>query len=92
MRYIVEAKSTGEDVLKDFVAGRSDLEIVNSYDPIENLTEKVEKLGLGLREFKQSGVNWRVFNYYLRGRGISQSMIDTVMRGVDDFFKEVGLK
>lgn len=43
------------------------------------------------KEFKASGINWTVFKYYLRGRGLSNELIENVMGKVDDFFKEVGL-
>ncbi len=92
MRFIIQSKNPESDAnLRSFVDGVEDLEILSAYDPIENLSAKVEKLGMALKEYKESGINWKVFKYYLRGRGLSETMIDNVMGKVEDFFKEVGL-
>lgn len=88
MRYIIEPKTkkAEQELLEN-----ERLKIITRYDPVEKLSVDVEKLGAALKEFKASGVNWRVFNYYLRGRGLSQSMIDAVMGEVKDFFKNMGI-
>ena len=82
----------GEDALKNFVDGRSDMAIGSYKDELDKISAKVEKLGEALNAFKESGINWRVFNRYLRGCGISQKEIDTVMDGVESFFKALGIE
>jgi len=93
MRYIIEpTDAKSQERLLKFIQEDKAFNLVSSYDPIENLSTRVEKLGIALREFKASGVNWTVFKFYLRGRGLSNQIVDNVMGKVEDFFKEVGLK
>lgn len=82
----------GEDALKAFVVGRSDMTIGSYRDELDKISARVEKLGEALNAFKESGINWRVFNLYLRGIGISQKEINTVMDGVESFFKALGIE
>ncbi len=82
----------GEEVLRDFVGGRSDMTIGSYKDELDKISARVEKLGEALNAFKESGINWRVFNTYLRGKGISQKEINTVMDGVESFFKALGIE
>ena len=92
MRFIVEPKNTKAEVeLQELLAKTNDFELISSYDPIESLSGKVEKLGVALRDFKKSGINWQVFTYYLRGRGLSNTIINNVMGKIDDFFEEAGI-
>lgn len=91
MRYIIELKGMSDEDLKKLVVEKK-VQIITSYDPIENLSAKVERLGVALKEFKQSGINWTIFRYYLRGRGLSDTIVNNVMGKVEDFFKEVGLE
>lgn len=67
------------------------MEILYPKDEFEIISEKVEKLGKALKEFKDSGINWRVFNRYLRGLSIPQSDIDSVMGGINKFFGDLGI-
>lgn len=82
----------GEDALKTFVDGRSDMTIGSYKDELDKIAANVEKLGEALRAFKESGVNWRIFNRYLRGSGISQKEIDRVMDGVESFFDDLNIE
>lgn len=93
MRYLIEAKTDNakEQLNRLVSAENTGMELISSYDPIENLSGKVEKLGVALKEFKASGINWNIFKFYLRGRGLSNQLIDNVMGKVEDFFKEAGI-
>lgn len=88
MRYVIEPKTKKAE--KE-LAENDQLKVITSYDPIQKLSIEVAKIGLALKEFKKTGVSWDVFNYYLRGRGISQSTIDSVMGEVKDFFRKMGI-
>ena len=92
MRYIleVEDKKT-EKYLLDFIADNK-VEVVDKFAPLERLSAEVEKLGHAMREAKRSPGSWEILNYYLRGRGVSQSSIDGVLGPVTDFFKNVGIE
>jgi len=88
MRYLIEPKNrkAEEELVKN-----EHLKVITSYDPIQKLTADVEKIGVALREFKKTGVSWDIFNYYLRGRGIPQQTIDSVMGEVKEFFRKIGI-
>lgn len=88
MRYIIEPKNKKAE---EELLANDKLKVVTKYDPVEKLGAEVEKIGAALKEFKEGGVSWRVFNYYLRGRGLSQTMIDLVMGEVQDFFRAMGI-
>ncbi len=83
MRYIIETENN--DLIKDFIEGRIDAEIIDQYDPIEKLTSRVEKMNQAFNDFKKNRGSWRIMNYYLRGRGISQTEIDNVTQGIEEF-------
>lgn len=92
MRYILEVEDRKtEKYLQDFIADNK-VEVVDKYAPLERLSAEVEKLGVALREAKKNPGSWEILNYYLRGRGVSQSAIDGVMGPVVDFFKNVGIE
>lgn len=82
----------GEEVLRDFVAGRSDMTVGSYKDELDKISARVANLGEALNAFKESGINWNVFNTYLRGKGISQKEINTVMNGVESFFDALGIE
>lgn len=88
MRYVIEPKTKKAE--KE-LAENDQLKVITSYDPIHKLSIEVAKIGLALKEFKKTGVSWDIFNYYLRGRGISQATIDSVMGEVKDFFRKMGI-
>lgn len=91
MRYLIEVSNTKtEKYLNDFLHD-NEIEVVDRYEPLERLSAEVGKLGNALREAKRSPGSWSVLNYYLRGRGVSQSTIDAVLAPVKDFFKNVGI-
>lgn len=92
MRYIVETTPDSDQILNNFLSECDNLEIITKYEPLEKLSGTVEKIGRLLKEYKQSGMNWKVLNYYLRGRGISQREIDYVLAGVEEFFDQFNLK
>lgn len=81
-----------DEVLRTFLGGRSDMFVYYPKDELEKISVSVEKLGEALKAYKESGINWRVFNKYLRGVGCSQSEIDNVMAGAEQFFKDLGMK
>lgn len=83
MRYIIETEN--QNLIKDFIEGRSDAQIIDQYDPIERLTGRIEKINQAFTEFKKNRGSWRILNYYLRGRGIAQNEIDNVLQGVEEF-------
>lgn len=87
MRYIIETETP--DLVKQFTEGRTDVSLIDQYDPIEKLTGKVEKMRIAFEEFKKSPGSWRIMNYYLRGRGVSQSEIDNVLGSVEEFLKQI---
>lgn len=90
MRYIIEIiDRKAKEELNDFLLNNKEgAKLIESYEPIEKLQGKVEVLGRLLNEYKQSGISWDVFNYYLRGKGINQKEIDSVMGGVELFFSQ----
>jgi hypothetical protein len=92
MRYIIDVKDKKtEKYLQDFILDNN-VEKVDVYEPIERLSVEVEKLGRALREAKAAPGSWEVLNYYLRGRGVSQSTIDATMGPLTDFFKNIGIE
>ncbi len=92
MRYIIEAITKGaEGIVEEMVEKNKKLKMIDKYDPFEKISRDVETMGLALRQFEKVGIDWQVFNYYLRGKGIPQTTIDAVMGNVRDFFKRVGL-
>ncbi len=68
MRYIIETDT--KELMEDFVKGRTDATLIDSYEPIERLTKRVEKLSSAFKEFKQNRGSFTILNYYLRGKGI----------------------
>lgn len=91
MRYTIEAKSKkSEGIVEEFI-NKEKLVLVEKYDPFEKIGKDVEKMGLALRKFQKSGIDWDVFNTYLRGKGTPQGTIDAVMGDVKSFFLKVGL-
>ena len=92
MRYLIEPKNKkGEGIIEEILAKEKSLKLIDKYDPFEKVSADIEKIGLALRRFKKSGIDWSVFKYYLRGRGVPQSTIDGVMGKVEDFFKKIGI-
>ena len=92
MRYIIEAKSKKyEGTVEEFLKKETSLKLIDKYDPFEKLGSDVEKMGEAMRKFKNSGISWSIFNYYLRGKGTPQSTIDAVLGDVKEFFVKVGL-
>lgn len=92
MRYTIEAKSKKlEGIVEDLMRKESALKLVDKYDPFEKLGGNVQAMGDAMRKFKSSGISWDVLNYYLRGKGISQKVIEAVLGDVQSFFKKVGL-
>ena len=84
MRYIIDTDT--KSLIEDFIEGRTDVEIVDKYEPIEKLTARIEKMRLAFEEFKKNRGSFKVLNYYLRGRGLAQREIDNVFRKLEDFF------
>ena len=91
MRYILDTDNP-RLMKKLLEKNEGSIELVQKYEPIEVLTSRVEKLGRLLEEYKDSGANWEILNYYLRGKGISQIMINSVMKGIKSFFREFGIE
>ena len=93
MRYLIEAKTKkGEGVIEETLdKEKKSLKLIDKYDPFEKVSEDVAKIGLALRRFQKSGIDWSVFKYYLRGRGVPTTTIDGVMDKVEDFFKRIGI-
>lgn len=87
MRYILETNTP--ELIQDFVNGRSDVEIVESYEPVERLTARVEKIHQTFMEFKAQRGSWNILRTYLKGKNITNVEIDKVLSGVEDFLKEV---
>ena len=91
MRYTIDAKSKKiEGIIEDFIK-KEKLELVEKYDPLGKISKDVETMGLALRKFQRSGIDWDVFNTYLRGKGAPQETIDAVIGDVKDFFLKIGL-
>lgn len=92
MRYLIEAKTKkGEGTIEELVKKERSLKTIDSYDPFVKVSREVERIGAALRRFKKAGIDWDVFRYYLRGRGIPGSTIDNVMEKVEEFFVKVGI-
>lgn len=90
MRFIIEANNKDAEVkIREFVDQQLDSGIIDEYEPIERLSARVEKMRLAFEEFKENKGNMRILNYYLRGRGINQSEIDTVISGIEEFLKQL---
>lgn len=79
------------EILGKYLDGRSDMWEYSPKTELEKVSASVEKLGEALKLYKESGINWRVFNRYLRGCGIPQADIDAVMEGAEKFFKDLGI-
>lgn len=86
MRYIIQTEN--KELIQGLVDGEQ-VELIDGYEPLERLTGRMEKLRIALEEFKASRGSWKILNYYLRGRGIAQGEIDTVLAGVEEFMKNV---
>jgi hypothetical protein len=92
MRYLIEPKNKkGEGIIEEILDKEKSLKLIDKYDAFEKVSAEVEKIGLALRRFKKSGIDWSVFEYYLRGRGVPQATIDGVVGKVEDFFKKIGI-
>lgn len=92
MRYILEAKNKkDEGIVEEFYLKNKSIKLVDSYDPYEKLSKDVEKVGLALRNFQKSGIDWEVFETYLKGRGHSRQEVNGFMGDVNAFFKRIGL-
>lgn len=92
MRYILEAKTKkGEGMIEEFYLKNKSVKFIDSYDPYEKLSKDVEKVGLALRAFQKSGIDWEVFETYLKGKGYSRQMVQGFMGEVNDFMKKIGL-
>lgn len=94
MRYIIETKNKkAEEKLTVFMqeVGASQIDFIDSYEPVERITKEVEKVGNALREYKKSGVSMEVMRTYLKGKGHSMSTINDLMGDVNDFLKKIGL-
>lgn len=94
MRYIIEIKNNkADEALSSFMQeqGAKNADYITSYEPKERLTREVEKIGAALKEYKASGISWGVLNRYLRGSGHSQKMIDSLLKDVKQFYKEMGI-
>jgi len=92
MRYILEAKNKkGEGTIEELVKKEKSLKLIDSYDPYEKVSKEVEKVGLALRAFQKSGIDWEVFSTYLKGKGYSKQLIQGFMGDVNGFFKKIGL-
>lgn len=92
MRYILEAKTKkGEGTIEELVKKEKSLKLVDQYDPYEKVAKEVERVGLALRQFQKSGIDWDIFTTYLRGCGHSRVEIDGFMGDVKVFFTKIGL-
>lgn len=94
MRYIIEVKNkTAVQSLGEFLQkqGAKNVDIITSYEPVERLTKEVEQVGAALREYKQSGVSWSVMEKYLRGNGHSQKVIDSLLKDIKTFYRQMGI-
>lgn len=92
MRYTIEAKGKRQEgIVEELLKKEKTLKMVDKYDPFEKLSGEVEKMGTALKKFKTGGIDWSVFNYYLRGKGLSQNTIDAVLDTTEEFFVKVGL-
>ena len=91
--YISGSENITEDIeaLKTFVSEHDEMMIYNPADELENISNRVQKLADALKAYKESGINWTVFNRYLRGHGIAQRDIDSVLGGVESFLKDMGI-
>ena len=96
MRFLIEPKSQeAETKLRDILLAdteHKEYELISEYEPIEKLSGQVERVGNALKEFKESGINWYIFSTYMRGRGISGTLLKRVMKPMKEFFEEVGMK
>jgi len=92
MRYILEAKNKkDEEIVEEFYAKNKSVQLVDSYDPYEKVSKEVEKVGLALRAFQKSGIDWEVFETYLKGCGHSRTEISGFMEDVKSFMTKIGL-
>lgn len=85
MRYVIDTKKETIEELQQ----KNAIELIDSYEPIERLTTRVEKMHQAFKEFKNNRGSWKILNYYLRGRGLSQNEIDSVTDGIEEFLKLV---
>lgn len=92
MRYILEAKTKkAEGTIEEFYLKNKTIKLIDNYDPYQKLSKSVEKVGLALRQFQKTGIDWEVFETYLKGKGHSRSLVDGFMGDVTEFFKKIGL-
>lgn len=90
-RYTFEVKTKkDQDELDKFLINRK-IDEVDKYDAVEKLSKEVERMGQSLRQFEASGVDWDVFETYLKGKGHSRENIRGVMGDVKEFFIKIGL-
>ena len=90
MRHIVKTES--DEDLGDLIHSVKDRDGVEVEGSVGDLGKKVQMLATALKEFKDSGGNMEVLNYYMRGKGIAQRDIDNVMDGIESFFAEYGIE
>ncbi|HEB13754.1 MAG TPA: hypothetical protein ENI13_02105 [candidate division CPR3 bacterium] len=91
MRYIVEAKTKKQQgIIEEFLGKEKGMKVVDRYDPFERVSSDVRKMGEAMRRFKESDIDWSVFNFYLRGKGIPQQTINAVIGETEKFFKAMG--
>ena len=92
MRYILEAKTKkGEGTIEEFYLKNKSIKFIDSYDPYEKLSKEVEKVGLALRQFQKTGIDWDVFETYLKGMGHSRAEVQGFMGDVNRFLEKIGL-
>ena len=94
MRYIIEVKNKkADEALSVFLQEQKqdNIDIITSYEPVERLTKEVEKVGAALKEYKTSGVSWTVLEKYLRGNGHSQKLINSMLKDVKTFYRQMGI-
>jgi coenzyme F420-reducing hydrogenase beta subunit len=89
VRKIIEINTDEGRESFDALVEAGEVEVISEYEPVERLTARVEKMKQAFTEFQNNRGSMRILNYYLRGRGISQSEIDTVINGLEEFFKQV---
>ena len=93
--YVSDTDQITEDIqtIEKFVSEHDErMMIYRPEDELEQISNRVQKLADALKAYKESGINWRVFNRYLRGHGIAQRDIDSVLNGVESFLQDMGIE
>lgn len=91
MRYLVDVGNTKKEDFDNLIETEG-FTVVSKYEPVAKLQKEVEQLGILLKEFKQSGISWDVFVFYMKGKGYSLGIIEKMMGDVGEFFKKLGIK